>query len=469
MTQVSPTERPTTVRPYVAGKRRDGERSTDRTDRTSGEVYCSVTVTDDAVAETALDSAAEATATTAETPIPQRAAWCGAVADGIRERADELADCLVRETGKPLATARAEVDHAADRFDYVGTEIRSLNGAYRTWTSPDRTEWNTLVRADPLGVVVCRPAARSPLASAALQLAPALAAGNSAVLVPDQSTPHVASLLTDIVAEGLPTGGVQFLPEPTRAATATLTAADAVDAVVRSGVDSDTATTGPPRVRMTLGGDTPAVVLPDADVDAAVAAITDGSLTHPGARHPAASTVVAHDAVADALLARLDARVAERTDGDDATAFAPLVDGERAARVDELVTDAVARGATLVRGGTVDGTSYEPTLLADVPADAKIHHEPSGPVVAVTAVEDADEAASLVASTDRSRDPSVFTDSHDRAMAFADALPGRSVRLDGAPTRGLGGGVVVGPVSGSTSYGLQETLQCLTRRKRIIQ
>jgi len=182
--------------------------------------------------EAAIDAVDDAAAAAVdETTVQQRAAWCSAIAAGLRERRSELADSLVREAGKPSTSARAEVDHAAERFEYVVAELRELSGEYRTWTAANRTEWNALVKVAPLGVVVCRPDAESPLGSAVLQVAPALAAGNSVVLQPAKTTPVAASVLTHIIAStDVPAAGFAFVPEPTSVASKALSTHDAVAA-----------------------------------------------------------------------------------------------------------------------------------------------------------------------------------------------------------------------------------------------
>lgn len=459
---------------YLGGKRRDSDRTATITDLTSGDVFASAAVTDEATAEAAVVGAQSATQEMHESTLPERAAWCRDIADALRERADTLTDVLVRESGKPVTSARAEVNQAADRFDYVAGELHELGGEYRTWTSADRTEWNSMVTAAPLGVVVSRPSAESPLGTAVLQVAPALAAGNSVVIQPAKTTPVSASILTDLLAESdVPTGAIAYLPEPTSVASQTLTTHDDVAAVLQSGpsraVGRNEKADGTVRLRIALDGNAPAVVLDDADIASTSETIADGGLRHPGHRSPGTGSVVVHESQSQRLVDRLDARIADWEQGDlfdEGTVVAPLVDHGRAKRVDELVTDAVDRGATLVRGGDLDGREYEPTLLAEVPPDAKVHRERAGPVVAVTTVDSQAAAATVLNGLEYARAPSVFTESHERAMAFADLINTRAVRINGASDRGPCGGVV--GTTGSNNHGLHETLACLTRRKRVI-
>lgn len=447
------------VAPYVDGRRRTTDHALDVEDWTSDEAVATVTGTDDATAAAALDSAAEAADRCRETTVPQRSAWCDAIAERVRERERELATTVVREVGKPISRARREVEAAAAQFEGAAEAIRSLTGEYRTWTSPDRAASNTLVRADPLGVAVARPSAAAPLGTAARQIAPALAAGNSLVVRPGMTGAVAVSALAEIVADsGVPTGVINVAPAPTGAASDRLATDERIDAVL--GTDAETTASGVERIRLPLGSDGTAVVCSDADVDAAAATIAEEALAHPGRRNPAAR-VLAHESVSDALVAQLDAHVDGWTAGDlfdSATDTAPLADGARVARLDDLVADAVGSGARLVRGGEADGLAYEPTLLTDVPADAPIHDEPFGPVVAVTPVASQPEAIAAVDAADATT-PVVFTESYDRAMVVAERLDVATVRINGAP----GGGGTAGD-----TVGFHDTLTSLTRRKRIV-
>nr|WP_276252333.1 aldehyde dehydrogenase family protein [Halomicroarcula sp. SHR3] len=158
---VTQTER--RVRPVVAGERRDGSGSTDVVDRTTDEVFATVATGDATTLASAVAAASGAVPTDLETAVIQRANWSGAIASGIRDRSDELADALVREAGVPITSARDEAATAARQFDRVADVLRSLTGAYRTWTTargpgttprrrgPARSRAVSSVRSSPAG------------------------------------------------------------------------------------------------------------------------------------------------------------------------------------------------------------------------------------------------------------------------------------------------------------------------------
>jgi glyceraldehyde-3-phosphate dehydrogenase [NAD(P)+] len=223
---------------------------------------------------------------------------------------------------------------------------------------------------------------------------------------------------------------------------------------------------------MELGGNAPAIVFEDADLDEVAGACAKGSFKYAGQRCSAVSRVLAHVSVHDQVVDRLEGEMDAYADGDlfdEATTFGPLIDESAAEWVEELVEDAVDRGATLVRGGERDGRYFEPTLLADVPHDARIvHEEQFGPVAVVTSFGTEEEALDVANAGDLGLDAAVFTSDHDRAMRVADALEVGGVRINGAPSHGLGdipfGGV---KDSGIGREGIGYSIETYTTTKSI--
>jgi glyceraldehyde-3-phosphate dehydrogenase [NAD(P)+] len=224
---------------------------------------------------------------------------------------------------------------------------------------------------------------------------------------------------------------------------------------------------------MELGGNAPAVVFPDADLDGAAAACAKGSLKYAGQRCSAVSRVLAHEEIHDDLVGRIDEAMDEWSVGDlfdEQTDLGPLISEEQADWVEELIEDALDKGADLVRGGERDGRFIEPTLLANVPHDARIvREEQFGPVVAVTTIDSADEAISVANASDLALDGCVFTADHDRAMDVAERLDAGAVRINGAPSHGLGDIPFGGnKKSGINREGIGVSIEQFVRRKSIV-
>ena len=431
---------------YVGGAWQDSEQTMAVRDLADGGEFAAVPAADAEAATRAVDAAVEAQRPMRESTIPERAAWLSAIADAIAERKPALSETIVREAGKPIASARSEVDSAVERFRRAVEEARTIEGSYREGTTDGHEGWRAMVRPEPVGTVLCISPYNYPLATTALQVAPALAAGNSVVCKPASNTPVSATMLAEILDEvGLPDGAFNLVTGHSSDVGDPLAGDDRIDAVAMTGSSGAgkhiARESEMVELHMELGGNAPLVVFPDADLDAAAAGAAKGSLKYAGQRCSAVSRVLAHESVHDELVSRIDAAMGEWTRGDlfdESTDIGPLIDADHADWVAELVDDAVDRGADLTRGGEREDTWFEPTLLSGVPRDARIvTEEQFGPVCPVIPFGDRDDALDIANSGDLALDASVFTSGYDRAMDVADRLDAGAVRINGAPSHGL--------------------------------
>jgi len=464
---------------YVDGEWEAGDDALAVDDLADGGVFAWVATADREDAEAALVAAERAQTAMADATIVERGRWLDGIADAIEAHADELAQVVVREAGKPIASARSEVSAAAERFRRATDEARTLQGEFLEGTTAGHEGWNAVVKPRPVGTVLCIAPYNYPLATTALQVAPALAAGNSVILKPSSKTPICAALLTRLVDEAvdLPAGGLNFVPGPSSTIGDALARDDRIDAIAMTGSSAAGAhvarESGLVTLHMELGGNAPAIVFPDADLDATASHCAKGSFKFAGQRCSAIGRILAHEAVHDDLVDRLADSVDDWRPGplfDDATAAGPLITDDHAAWVEELVTDAVDRGATLVTGGERDGRQFQPTVLAGVPRDARIlSEEQFGPVAAVTAIRSEADALDLANADDLGLDAAVFTADRDRAMRVADAVDAGAVRINGAPSHGLGD-IPFGGVgdSGIGREGLGYTVEEFVTTKSIV-
>ena len=465
--------------PFLRGEWVAGEGELAVEDLAEGGEFTRVSAATIADTEDALAAAERAERAMAETSLVERAAWLRAIADGIEARKDELAEVIVREAGKPISSARGEVDAAAERFRRAVEEARRLDGDYVEGTTAGHEDWQAIVKPEPVGTVLCISPYNYPLSTTALQVAPALAAGNAVLAKPASQTPVSGAILAEIIVEeaDLPDGAFAFLPGKASDIGDALASDDRVDAIAMtgsSGAGEHVAdTSGMVELHMELGGNAPALVFPDADLSAAAQACTKGAFKYAGQRCSAVSRVLAHEEVHDALVERIEASVDDWTPGDlfeESTKLGPLISESQAAWVEGLVEDAVERGATLVCGGERDGRVFEPTLLADVPHDARIvDEEQFGPVAAVVRVENEAEALDLANRDELGLDAAVFTADHDRAMSLAERIDAGAVRLNGAPSHGLGDVPFGGTgASGIGRQGIDYTIESFVERKSIV-
>ena len=476
---------------YVAGEWIESGRSMPVSDLAAGGTFAEIEAAGPDQARSALDAAAQCAPLLRETSVVERARWCESIAEGISDREEELAEVIVREAGKPISSARGEVASAAERFRRAAEEARLLasKGEFREGSTAGHEGWHAIVKPEPVGIVLCITPYNYPLATTALQVAPALAAGNSVVCKPASQTPVSGAILAEIIDEvdAIPVGAFNYVPGPAGEIGDVLSGDDRVDAIAMTGSSAAgkhvARQSGIVTLHLELGGNAPAIVFEDADLDDVATSCAAGSMKYAGQRCSAISRVLAQESIHDELVDRLEAAIAAYEPGDlfdEETSFGPLISVGQAEWVEELVDDAVDRGATLVRGGSrrapdgvpdeLEAQFFEPTLLAEVPHDARIlDEEQFGPVAAVTRVAGREDAIQLANRSDLALDAAVFTADYDRALEVADRVEAGSVRINGPPSHGLGDIPFGGnDDSGIGREGLDASIHELMRTKSII-
>ncbi|MXV62264.1 aldehyde dehydrogenase family protein [Natronorubrum sp. JWXQ-INN-674] len=476
---------------YVDGEWLETESVLSVSDLADGGTFAQVAAADPAAAQTALKAAHEIKPELRQTTVVERAEWCETIADGLREREEELAEIIVREAGKPISSARGEVGQAAERFDRAAEEARNIvsKGEFREGSTDGHEGWQAIVKHEPIGAVLCITPYNYPLATTALQVAPALAAGNSVLLKPASKTPISAAILAEVIADvdGIPDGAFNFVPGEASEIGDILSGDDRINAIAMTGSSGAgkhvAGESGMVNLHMELGGNAPAIVFDDADLADVASNCAKGSFKYAGQRCSAVSRVLAHESVHDELVDLIDGQMDAWRAGnlfDEDTALGPLISEEQADWVETLVEDALDKGADLVRGGErrapegvpdeLGNQFFEPTLLANVPRDARIiDEEQFGPVAVVTTFEDEDDAIDIANSSDLALDAAVFTNDHGRAMNVANRVDAGAVRINGAPSHGLGDIPFGGNKdSGIGREGLDASIHEMLRKKSIV-
>ncbi len=328
--------------------------------------------------ERATQAAVEAFATMRRLASYERRDALAHVGDRIIEEADELAELLTRESGKPIKDARGEVARAALTFRTAGEEALRINGEWLPldWNAASRGR-SGIVRRYPIGPVAGISPFNFPLNLAAHKVAPAIAAGCSIVLKPPSKDPLVMLRVAQYIDEtDLPKGAVSILPmdRPTG------------DAMVRDDRFKLLSFTGSPsvgwkmkaeagkkKVVLELGGNAGAIVDETADLDWAVSRLVYGAFAYAGQVCISVQRIYVVDAVYDAFVDRFVEKVRAVTVGDPldpATDLGPMVDRKAVERTHEWVQEALQQGATALAGDEPDGLFYPPTVLVDVPKSA---------------------------------------------------------------------------------------------------
>ncbi len=379
--------------------------------------------------ERAVGAAAAVAPELAATPAYVRAAALDLVSAGLAARCAEAAALITAESGKPIRWARAEVGRAVSVFRWAAEEARRFGGElHRLDTDPASAGRLALVRRAPRGPVLGITPFNFPLNLVAHKVAPAVAAGAPIIVKPAPSTPLSALLLGELLAAtDLPPGAFSVLPLPNERAPAlvadprlpvvSFTGSGPVGAAIRAAVPGK-------HVTLELGGNAAAVICGDYsrgdDLARAATRIATFGTYQGGQSCISVQRVFVHESLYPAFLTRLlDAVAALRTGDprDERVDVGPLIDTAAARRVAGWVDEAVSAGATLLAGGVRDGASYAPTVLADVPREARVRaEEVFGPVLVVDPVPSDAAAFEAVNDSAYGLQAGVFT--HDLGTAF---------------------------------------------------
>ncbi|GGO24009.1 aldehyde dehydrogenase [Microbispora rosea subsp. aerata] len=463
---------------WLAGRPATGDAAQSVTNPHDGRVVGVHSVPTPEQVEQAVAAADAVRKQAAALPIHVRAEALAHVSRRLTERAEEIARLISAENGKPIFWARGEVGRAISTFRFGAEEARRFSGqVQRLDTEPAAQGRLAYVSRVPYGPVLAITPFNFPLNLVAHKVAPAIAVGAPIVVKPAPATPLSALVLGDILAEtDLPEGMFSVLPVPNdRASSLVDDPRLPVISFTGSGPVGYSIMDRVPRKHVTLelGGNAAAVVLADADLDWAASRVALFSNYQAGQSCIAVQRVIVEDAVADAFTDKLLAAVGALVTGDpadDKTQVGPLVSEDAAIRVESWVKEAVAAGARLLAGGTRDGAVIAPTVLADVPADAKVAcEEVFGPVMIVQRVASADEAFAAVNDSRYGLQAGVFT--RDLDIAFR---ANRELEV---------GGVVIGDVpsyradqmpyggvkeSGVGREGLRSAMEDLTYEKVMV-
>ena len=424
--------------------------------------------------------AVDAAAAALEQPLPahERAAILDRAAALIEARSEEIAQTICAEAAKPIRTARVEAARAASTYTFAAVEARKLAGEMIPMEAAQAGEGKiafTLRR--PVGIVGAISPFNFPCNLVAHKLAPALAAGCPVVLKPASQTPLSALLLAEIEQEaGLPAGWLNVVAGPASAIGDVLVGDDRVRLITftgSSGVGWGLQERAPrKRVRLELGNSTPAIVAADADLETAAAKLAANAFAFAGQSCISVQRIYVERAVHADFVARLVPKVQALTVGDpadEATDVGPVIDQGNRDRILAWIEEAQAAGAELLAGGR-DGDLIRPTLLGNVPDDAKVScEEVFGPVAIVNAVDSVDEAIERANGTDFGLQAGIFTSSIATALRAAERLEFGGVTVNEAPTfrsDQMPYGGVKG--SGNTKEGPAFTVREMTEERLVV-
>jgi betaine-aldehyde dehydrogenase len=402
--------------------------------------------------------------------VEERCVYIDKIVAGLKARTDEMATAIAREVGMPIKMAK---------MIQVGGPIFNWGNAAKVaraflW---EEKVGNSLVVREPIGVVVCITPWNFPLNQITLKVAPALAAGCTVVLKPSEIAPVNAMILTEIIhAAGLPAGVFNLVNGLGPVVGEVLATHPEVDMVSFTGSTragkrvAELAAASVKRVTLELGGKSASVILPDADLAAAVKGTIGACLLNSGQTCSAHTRMLVPAKRYNEVKALAQAAIAKFTLGaslDENTRLGPLVSAAQRDRVLGFIRQGLEEGAELVAGGPdqagfEQGYFVQPTVLRVKPSDTLAREEIFGPVLVILTYEDEEEAIRIANDTIYGLGGGVWSVDVDHAVAVARQIRTGQVDINGAPFNGnapFGGYKQSGNGRENGKYGLEEFLE----------
>ena len=382
---------------------------------------------------TAIAAAARAMESWRKLTALERGKYLHALHALIAANVDELAAILTLEQGKPLAEAKGEIMQGASYFPWFAEEARRAYG--QVIPSPGHGKRPLTIR-QPVGVTAIITPWNFPFAMIPRKAAPAMAAGCAVVIKPASHTPYCALAMAALAeAAGIPPGVFNVVTGDSAAIGAELTGNPVVRKLSFTGSTAvgkklmAQCSTTVKRLSLELGGNAPLIVFADADLGKAVESSIGSKFRNSGQTCICANRILVQDSIAEEFTRKLVARVEKLTTGNGLEAGitqGPLIEQSAVAHVEELIADAVGKGAALATGGkrhALGGLFFEPTVLTGVTPDMRVFKEEIfGPVAPVVTFNTEAQAIALANETQAGLASYVFTKDLGRTWRLSEAL-----------------------------------------------
>lgn len=354
--------------------------------------------------------------------------------DLVKERKDEFATIMTLEMGKPLAEAKGEVDYGADYLLWFSEEANHFYGDTNQYPAkPNRM----LTVRKPVGPCLLITPWNFPLSMATRKIAPALAAGNTVVIKPAKLTPLTMQYFVQTMVEaGVPDGVINIVSAKSASDVSEPIMADPrcrkVSFTGSTPVGStlmELAAENILKISLELGGNAPAIVFADADIDGAVEGVKAAKMRNIGEACTAANRILVHESVAEEFTQKFVEVISKLKVGngmDEGVEVGPLVEAKAVEHMQELVDDAVSNGGEILCGGKKidgDGFFFEPTVIRGASRDAKVYRdEIFGPIAPIFTFSTEEEAWEMANDTEYGLASYVFSENPDMLWRASDNL-----------------------------------------------
>lgn len=413
-------------------------------------------------------------------PVSDKAKILYKAAELLEENKDVISDIIMHEVAKDRKGSLSEVVRTADFIRFTADTAKNITGESLPGESfPGfKKDKISIVRREPLGVVLAISPFNYPLNLAASKIAPAIMAGNSVVFKPATQGSITGIYLTRIFQmAGVPNGVINSITGRGRDIGDYIVTHPGIDFVNFTGSTDvgqriSKLTTMVP-VLMELGGKDAAIVLEDADLDLAASNIVSGAFSYSGQRCTAVKRVLVVDSVADKLVELLKSRVEGLKVGNplkEEVDIGPLIDDKSVDFVEEMIKEARDKGASLITGGKTEGNIIYPALFDYVTTDMRLAwEEPFGPVLPVIRVKDKDEAIAIANESEYGLQGAVFTNNINNAFYVAERLEVGTVQINNKTERGPDHFPFLGvKASGLGTQGIRYSIEAMSRPKAIV-
>ncbi len=415
----------------------------------------------------------------AEKSISERAAVLHKTADILEEYSKQIGKILAWEIAKEYGSAVTEVTRTAEFIRFTAEQGKRMQGETLYGDSFDEKAKNkiSIVTREPLGVILAIAPFNYPVNLSASKIAPALMAGNGVLFKPPtQGAISALHLIRAFQMAGVPDGVINTVTGRGSIIGDYLITHKDVDMINFTGsteVGKHIAKiAGMMPIIMELGGKDAAIVLEDVDLEDTAENIVKGAFSYSGQRCTAVKRVLVMDEIADSLVGKIKERVEKLKVGNpmDGATITPLIDDRAAEFVQELIDDAITKGAILILGNKREKNLLYPTVLDQVKIDMRIAwEEPFGPVLPVIRVKSIEEAISIANRSEYGLQSSVFTKNIDKAFYIARKLEVGTVQINNKTERGPDHFPFLGvKSSGMGTQGIKYSIEAMSRPKAIV-